>query len=55
MYISPVNNINFSGSFKKTPELEQLLKHSDKKTLFRFNEVLKRASIVKDKKVFKIK
>ena len=54
MYISPVNNINFNGSFKKTRELERLLQYSDKNTLFRFNEVLERAGKVNDKKIFKI-
>ena len=54
MQISPINNINFNGKFKRTAELEKLLKISDQETLHRFNEVLERAGKVDDKMVFKI-
>lgn len=54
MQISPVNNVNFNGKFKRTAELEKLLKISDQETLHRFNEVLERASKIDDKMVFKI-
>ena len=54
MQISPINNTSFNGRFKKTTELEKLLKYSDKNTLYRFNEVLERAKKVDDKRIFKI-
>ena len=54
MQISPINNINFNGKFKRTADLEKLLKISDQETLHRFNEVLERAGKVDDKMVFKI-
>ena len=54
MQISPVYNVNFNGKFKRTAELEKLLKISDQETLHRFNEVLERASKIDDKMVFKI-
>ena len=54
MKVSSINNTNFNGRFKRTPQLESLLKCSDQNTLFRFNEVLERASKVNDRKVFKI-
>lgn len=54
MYISPINNVNFNGRFKKTVELDKLLKSSDNNTLHRFNEVLDRASKINDGKIFKI-
>ena len=54
MQISPVNNVNFNGKFKRTAELEKLLKISDQETLHRFNEVLERAGKIDDKMVFKI-
>lgn len=54
MQISPVNNVNFNGKFKRTAEIEKLLKISDQETLHRFNEVLERASKIDDKMIFKI-
>ena len=54
MQVSPINSTSFSGKFLKTTELEILLKHSDKNTLFKFNEILERARNVDDKKIFKI-
>ena len=54
MQIVPISNINFSASFKRTKELDTLLKSSDHETLYKFNKVLKRANKVNDGKVFKI-
>ena len=56
MQISPIkhNNTNFKATFKKTKALETLLNNSSHSTLGRFNEVLERATQVRDKKVFKI-
>lgn len=55
MQISPINNVSFSAKFQRTAELNRLLQSSDMNTLYRFNEVLERASKVNDKKIFKIK
>ena len=54
MQILPINNTNFQGQFKKTPDLERLIKFSDYETLNRFNKVLERAKKVNDKKIFEI-
>ena len=54
MQIAPVNNVNFNARFKRTKELNTLLRSSDHETLSRFNKVLKRANKVNDGKVFKI-
>ena len=54
MQIAPINNTNFNGRFKKTPELEKLLKYADHNSLGRFNEVLGRAEKINDKKIYKI-
>ena len=54
MQIAPINNTNFNARFKRTKELNTLLRSSDLNTLDRFNKVLDRASKVNDGKIFKI-
>ena len=54
MQVSPINNTNFQGKFKKNPVLEKLLVVSDIETLVRFNEVLNRATKIQDGYVYKI-
>ena len=54
MQISPINNANFNGKFKKTPTLENLLAVSDKETLGRFNEVVDRMTKVNDGLIYRI-
>lgn len=54
MQITPVNNTNFNGQFKKNGVLQSLLRVSNNSTLGRFNEVLNRASKVDDKYIYKI-
>ena len=54
MQITPVNNTNFNGQFKKNPVLRSLLSVSSKTTLGRFNEVLERAAKVDDGFIYQI-
>ncbi len=54
MQVLPINSTNFQGQFKRTTDLERLIKFSDYETLNRFNKVLERAKKVDDKKVFEI-
>ena len=54
MQVSPINNTNFSGKLKKTPSLYSLIKNSDRDTLIKFSDVIKRAHKVNDGKIFSI-
>lgn len=54
MNVSPINNTNFQGRFKKTSALERIMKDADKNSLGKFNDVIKRAIDVNDGLLYKI-
>ena len=56
MHVSPINkNINFDGKFKRTPVLEKIIKNADNTSLYKFNEIINRASKINDGFVFEFR
>ena len=48
MQITPVNSNNFNGKIRTSPALKKIIRISDKKSLERFEQVVKNAELVDD-------